>query len=598
MSVDTVTAKPFGADILPTGGVRFRLYAPGARVVELDCGSSGVPRAMVRGNDGFYELAVPEAGPQTRYTFVIDGLRVPDPASRYQPGGVHGASEVIDPKAYAWRDGEWSVPPWHETIFYELHVGTFTSAGTYAAAAEHLDELVTLGVTAVELMPLAEAPGERNWGYDGVLPYAPAHYYGTPDDLRAFVDRAHALGLAVFLDVVYNHFGPEGNYLHAYAPEFYTDRYDTPWGAALDVGAPERRDIRAFFIENAIYWLDEFHFDGLRLDAVHAIYDGDERPFLRELAASVRDRIDRTVHLVLENDGNESTLLEAGFRAQWNDDSHHAAHVVATGQRDGYYADYADAPIALLGRTITTGFAYQGEASRYRNLPSRGEPSAHLPLASFVNFLQNHDQIGNRPFGERITALAPDYAVRTIVAIILLAPPVPLLFMGEEWGASTPFLFFCNFEPELARAVTAGRRAEFAAFAEFSDERARERIPDPSARETFERSIVRWEERTTPPHAAWLAFYTHVLGIRKREIVPRIAGATGLRSRYDTIGATGLRARWHLHDGSTLGLEANLGDAAADGFSSLPQGFVAFSTHDPTYPGGIAPPWSVRWTID
>ncbi|GAC1303564.1 MAG: malto-oligosyltrehalose trehalohydrolase [Vulcanimicrobiaceae bacterium] len=574
--------------------MRFRVYAPSARSVELALdGASGAP--MHRRDDGFFEIVVADAAAGTRYAFVIDGLRAPDPASRFQPEGVHGTSVVVDPAAYAWRSTAWAGRPWHETIFYELHVGTFTPAGTYAAAAERLDDLVALGITAVELMPLADVPGERNWGYDGVLPFAPSHNYGSPDDLRRFVDRAHELGLAVYLDVVYNHFGPEGNYLHAYAPEFYTERHHTPWGAAIDVAAPDREAVRAFFIANAVYWLQEYRFDGLRLDAVHAIYDGEDREFLRELAATVHDTVGRDVHLVVENDDNESSLLEAGFRAQWNDDAHHAAHVVATGQRDGYYGDYAADPIALLGRTIATGFGYQGEASTYRNLPSRGEPSAHLRLSSFVNFLQNHDQIGNRPFGERITALAPEAAVRALVAVLFLAPPVPLLFMGEEWGASTPFLYFCDFEPALARAVTEGRRAEFASFAEFSDERSRARIPDPSARATFERSVLRWSERTVAPHAAWLAYYRDVLRVRTAEIVPRIANARGRESRYERFDTTGLRASWSLDDGRTLHLEANLGDAPIAGASPR-DGRVLFATH-PMPADGATPAWSVRWTI-
>ncbi|GAC1539460.1 MAG: malto-oligosyltrehalose trehalohydrolase [Vulcanimicrobiaceae bacterium] len=598
MSALTLPAMPFGTQLVPTGGVRFRLYAPRARSIELvlEPAVSGVP--MLRRDDGFFEVVAPQASAGARYRFDIDGLRVPDPASRYQPDGVHGPSAVVDPAAYGWRCEGWSPPPWHETVLYELHVGTFTQAGTYAAAAQRLSALVDLGVTAVELMPLADFPGTRNWGYDGVLPFAPAHTYGTPDDLKAFVDAAHGHGLAVYLDVVYNHFGPEGNYLHAYAPEFYTERYRTPWGAAIDVQGPERGAVRAFFIENAIYWLTEFRFDGLRLDAVHAIYDGAERAFLRELATTVHARVDRAVHLVVENEDNESGLLGAGFRAQWNDDAHHAAHVAVTGQRDGYYSDYATNTIALLGRTLTAGFGYQGEPSAYRNDVPRGEPSAQLDLASFVNFMQNHDQIGNRPFGERITALAPDYAVRAMVATFLLAPPVPLLFMGEEWGASTPFLFFCDFEPELARAVTQGRRAEFASFAAFADERARERIPDPSAVSTFERSTLLWDERAQAPHDAWLAFYRTLLATRRREIAPRIARANGRDSHFVTLGDAGLRATWRLDDATTLEVEANFHGEATRGFSSLPKGFVIFSTHDPTYPDGIAPPWSVRWTID
>ncbi len=586
---------PFGAELTPLDGVRFRLYAPSATHVDLMLDDSA-PEPLRRVDDGFFECVDSRARAGSRYAFLVDGMRVPDPASRFNPDGPHGSSVVVDPAAFPWPHDQWNGRAWNEHVFYEIHIGTFTPEGTYAAAAEKLPHVVDLGITAVELMPIAQAPGARNWGYDGVLLYAPAHTYGTPEDIKNFIVRAHALGVAVYLDVVYNHFGPEGNYLHAYAPEFYTDRHDTPWGAAIDV--LERAHVRAFFIENAIYWLEEFRFDGLRLDAVHAIHDGDDRAFLRELAATVHKRVTRPVHLIIENDDNESALLEAGFRAQWNDDAHHAAHVTVTAERDGYYADYADAPTAMFGRTLTKGFGYQGEPSSVRDGKLRGSLSDHLAHASFVNFLQNHDQIGNRPHGERITALAPDYAVRAVVAALLLAPPVPLLFMGEEWGASTPFLFFCDFAPDLARSITAGRRNGFAAFADIADPEMRDVIPDPNSPETFVRSTLLWDERTTSPHDAWLAYYRNLLRIRATEIAPRSARACGVDAEYDAIGEFGLRAKWRLDDGSALALETNLGETAQDGFSAYPKGCVVFSTHDPTFADGIAPPWSVRWTID
>ena len=601
MSVDSRVSMPFGATVLPGGGVRFRLYAPSATHVaihlEMPGTSETLQRTLVRTESGFHEIDLIEAGPGTRYSFSIDGLHAPDPAARYAPDGVHGPSVVVDPAAYEWRSDSWRGRPWPETIFYELHVGTFTPRGTFAAVAERLADLAALGITALQIMPLAEAPGTRNWGYDGVLLFAPSHNYGTPDDLRALVDRAHELGIAVYLDVVYNHFGPEGNYLHAYAPEFYTERHRTPWGAAIDVEHRERTHVRAFFIANAQYWLREFHLDGLRLDAVHAIYDGDDRAFLRELAAAVHAGADRRVYLVVENEDNESALLDAGFRAQWNDDAHHAAHVLATGQRDGYYSDYATDPLWQFGRTLTAGFAYQGEPSAYRKGVPRGEPSGHLPLVAFVNFVQNHDQIGNRAFGERIASLAPAPAVRAIVAATLLAPSIPMLFMGEEWAATTPFQYFCDFEPALARAVAEGRRAEFASFAGFANEDERERIPDPTDAATFARSTLRWEERTMPTHAAWLAFYRELLHVRMREIVPRIAGVTGCESHYETFGDASLRATWRLDDGTILRLDGNFDATPAAEFSSTPNGTVLYSTHAPHYAGGVAPPWSVRWTL-
>ena len=589
---------PFGTRILDDGrGVLFRLYAPAAQRVGLRYGSDSEPQSLMldSARRGWFEGVAPGAAAGTRYRFAIDGLLAPDPASRFQPEGVHGPSAVVDPGAFDWPDDGWTGRPWNEHVFYELHVGTFTPEGTYAAAQTKLDDLADLGITAVELMPLGEFPGARNWGYDGVLPYAPSHNYGAPEDLKRFVAAAHERRLAVYLDVVYNHFGPEGNYLWTYAPNFYTERYRTPWGAAIDVAAPANDDVRAFFVENALYWLGEYRFDGLRFDAVHTIHDGPKRRFLREMAATIRARVDRQVHLVLENEDNEAAILDA-YTAQWNDDAHHGAHVAITGQTEGYYADYARAPVRLLGRALTHGFAYQGEPSQARGGRSRGSPSAQLPLCAVVDFLQNHDQIGNRAFGERITALAPLDAVRAASAVLLLAPSIPLLFMGQEWGASSPFLFFCDFEPELARDVTAGRRNEFRTFAAFSDRAERERIPDPAALETFAASILNWPERELAPHRELLAFHRDLLRLRRERIAARIAAVRGTDADFVTIGTRGLHA-WWLLDGATLHLEANLAAEPAGGFASQPLGAPIFSTHGDTFTGAQAPAWSVRWTL-
>ena len=591
---------PFGSQ-LTSDGVRFRLYAPAASRVELELAlaEGGAERvvALQALGSGWFETVVAGARAGARYAYILDGAetRVPDPASRFQPDGVHGASVVVDPGAFAWPQDPWPGRPWSEHVFYELHLGTFTPEGTYAAAQAKLGELAALGITAVELMPLAEVPGARNWGYDGVLPYAPTRNYGTPEQLKEFIVAAHGHGLNVYLDVVYNHFGPEGNYLHGYAPTFYTERHKTPWGAAIDVEAPERDDVRAFFIENALYWTQEYRFDGLRFDAVHAIYDGADRRFLRELAHTVHERSDRPLHLVLENENNEAPLLHDSFRAQWNDDEHHVMHVLATGEKDGYYMDYADETVARFGRTLTQGFAYQGELSKNKG-ESRGTPSATLPLGSFVTFLQNHDQIGNRPFGDRIANIAPAAAVRALLGAYLLAPSPPLLFMGEEWAASTPFLFFCDFEPELARLVTEGRRNEFGAFAAFADPAQRDRIPDPAAVETFERSTLRWNERGDEPHAGWLAYYRKLLAIRRDEIAPRVRGLDGPDASFEVLGARGLSARFALDGGGTLALEANLGDSEGHGFDARAGSTVLFSTHEPV-PAAVFPPWSVRWTL-
>ena len=589
---------PFGAEI-HDDGVAFRLWAPSreSAAVIVD----GAEHALEPHAGGWFERTVHDARVGSRYVFAFPGVdvRVPDPASRFQPDGVHAASEVIDPRAYVWQQPRWRGRPWHETVLYELHVGTFTPEGTYAAATARLDALAELGVTAVELMPLAQPAGERNWGYDGVLPFAPQRAYGTPDELKAFVDAAHARGLCVFLDVVYNHFGPEGNYLRAFAEPFFTDRHHTPWGAAVNVDAHHAEVVREFFVQNSLYWLREYRFDGIRYDAVHEIRDDAPRPFLDELAARVRAGVEpgREVHLVLENDANEARWLDR-YDAQWNDDAHHAFHVLTTGETDGYYRDYAREPARLLARALAEGFAYQGEPSEHRGGAPRGEPSAALPSTGFVDFLQNHDQIGNRPFGERITALAPDAAVRAATAVLLLAPAIPLLFMGEEWAASTPFLFFADFGAELALAVTEGRRREFAAWASFGDPAARDRIPDPQDPATMRASVLRWGERAQPRHAALLALHRELLALRARLIVPRLAsGAHG--DGFELLGSTAFRVAWRFGDGARLALIANLGGHPAN-VSYAVDGARIFTLGDvPANAGAVVlPPWSAGWFLE
>src|SRR5262245_14150785 len=492
--VHRVHRMPFGAEVQAGGGARFRLWAPALAALTLRL--DGLPdRAMTAVGDGWFETVVMEASAGTRYVYALpDGGTVPDPASRRQPDDVHGPSEIVDPAAFVWTDTAWRGRPFEDAVFYELHVGTFTPAGTFDGVARELDRLARLGITAIELMPLAESPGRRGWGYDGVYPFAPEASYGPPDALKRLVCAAHARGLMVFVDVVYNHFGPEGNYLARYAPAFFTPQYRTPWGDAIDFAGPSARVVRDFFMHNALYWLEEFHADGLRLDAVHAIHDPSRPHFLEELADTVHRRIggQRHVHLVLENDRNQAGLLARGtapdrprwYTAQWNDDVHHAFHVLLTGEHSGYYADYADEPAAHLGRALTSGFAYQGEPSAFRGGAARGEPSAHLPPTAFVGFLQNHDQVGNRALGDRLAALAPALAPRTAMAVLLLAPSPPLLFMGEEWGATTPFPFFCDVGPELAPLVREGRRREFAHDPAFRD--TLDRLPDPTADATFQ----------------------------------------------------------------------------------------------------------------
>ncbi len=448
-------------------------------------------------------------------------------------------------------------------------------------------------------MPVADFPGRRNWGYDGALPFAPDAAYGRPEDLKALIDRAHARGIMMFLDVVYNHFGPDGNYLGLYAP-FFTDRHSTPWGAGINFDGPDSRPVRDFFIENALYWLTEYRFDGLRLDAVHAIEDDSRVHILTELARRVRETLagDRQIHLVLENDDNEARYLGlGGYDAQWNDDIHHAFHCATTGEDSGYYADYAADPATSLGRALASGFAYQGEPSPYREGKKRGEPSGHLAPSAFVAFLQNHDQVGNRAFGERISDLAEEDARRAALAILLLVPSPPLLFMGEEWQTRRPFLYFCDFADALADAVREGRRREFAGFAAFRDETARARIPDPNAEDTFRRSVLDWAELNDPGHRQWLDFCRALLTLRRREIVPRLAGMKGGSGRFERFGDGGLVCAWTLGDGNTLRLLANLAAEPADPPAGAGEGRLFFSLPDPWEAAGRLPGWSVAWLL-
>ena len=582
---------PFGAELREDGSTRFRLWAPGAnRVdVELGIGDSRSGFGLAAQPDGWFEAVVRDAPAGTRYAFRIDAdLRVPDPASRWNPDDVHAPSAIVDPHTFTWRDAAWRGRPWEEAVIYELHIGTFTPEGSFSAAIGKLDYLAELGVTALEIMPVADFPGHRNWGYDGVLPYAPDSAYGTPDDLKRLVEAAHATRLMVLLDVVYNHFGPEGNYLHAYAPQFFNPRHQTPWGAAINFDADGSRVVRDFFIHNALYWIEEYGMDGLRLDAVHAIADDSQPDIVAELCEAVRagPGRDRHVHIVLENDKNQSRYLARNAKlgpvqasAQWNDDVHHAFHILVTDERDGYYADYAERPLWYLGRCLAEGFAYQGEISAYRDHAPRGEPSAHLPATAFVSFVQTHDQVGNRAFGERIERIADPKALRAAVACLLLSPAPPLLFMGEEFGASSPFQFFCEFGPELAAAVTRGRREEFGRFARFRDPAVQATIPDPNNAATYAASKLKWAELDQALHKEWLALYRELLGLRHRHIVPHLAGVHS-SGTFALIDDHALRVDWTLGDGARLHLVANFSDTPCGGID-IPAGDVIYVSELP-----------------
>ena len=535
---------PFGAE-LDGQTARFRIWAPSAdqMVLELD----GQAHAMTAEGEGWHSARLPaKAGQQ--YIFQLpDGLKCPDPASRAQADGVHGPSLVIDPRSYEWQNTGWHGRPWHEAVVYELHAGAF---GGFEGIAKQLPRLAKLGVTAIELMPIAQFPGAHNWGYDGVLPFAPQTSYGTPDQLKAVIDAAHGLGLMVMLDVVYNHFGPDGAYLHAFAKSFFRDDVHTPWGAAIDF---RRTAVREYFEHNALYWLNEYRFDGLRFDAVHAIGDPG---FLDELAATIRGGVEpgRHVHLVLEHEGNAARHLRTGpdapgFDAQWTDDVHHCFHVLLTDESEGYYEDFQD-PIGQLARAMAEGFVYQGEVSKHSGQP-RGEPSAHLPPTAFVICLQNHDQIGNRAMGERLTALADPQALQAALRFLLCTPMIPMVFMGEENASRTPFLFFTDHNEELAKLVRDGRRSEFKHFAAFQDPERRAKIPDPNAASTFAASVPEFGP------APWMEA---ILAFRAGHIAPGIPGCRS--AGVEVLGPKALAASWRLGNGKMLRLWLNLDEAA------------------------------------
>lgn len=525
-------------------GTRFRLWAPFAETVAVrlwpETGDP-IPRDPVPLEPrtlGYFEGVVPAVGPGPRYTYVLDGTKErPDPASRFQPEGVHGPSAVVDPEAFEWTDRDWTGVPLDRLIIYELHAGTFTQAGTFEAIIPYLEYLRDeVGVTAIELMPVAQFPGTRNWGYDGVYPFAPQASYGGPQGLKTLINACHAKGLAVILDVVYNHLGPEGNYLGDFGP-YFTDRYRTPWGRAINYDGPDSDEVRHFIVSNALYWVTEYHVDGLRLDAIHGIYDFGARHILRELAEVVHaegDRQGRSVLVIAESDLNDVRVIAPpsegghGLDAQWNDDFHHALHTLLTGEREGYYRDFGR--LDQFAAALRDGFVYTGQRSAHRRR-RHGSSSRHRPAAQLVVCAQNHDQVGNRAQGDRLSVGVPPAALKVAAAAVLLAPNVPLLFMGEEYGETAPFQYFTDHgDPALAAAVREGRRTEFAAFTTFGSPDA---VPDPQDPRTFERSRVhpvsqgsgRNQARTT-----LLRWYRRLIELR--QTYPSLAAASegaGLR---------------------------------------------------------------------
>jgi maltooligosyltrehalose trehalohydrolase len=490
---------------------------------------------MRRQPDGYFASTVPDARPGALYRFRVDGRGpFPDPASRFQPQGVHGPSQVVDPDGFAWTDAAWRGYGLEDTLVYELHIGTFTPAGTFRAAIERLPYLRDLGVTVIELMPLGDFAGERNWGYDGVAPFAPARCYGTPDDLRALVNAAHAADIGVHVDVVYNHFGPDGAYQRAFSPHYISSTHRSPWGETLNFDGPHSRPVRDYVVENALRWIREYHVDGLRLDATHAIVDDGPRPIVAEIAAAARHAATtsgRRVLVIAEDARNLRAVIEPesaggwGADAVWSDDFHHQMRRALAGDSDGYFGDFTGST-ADIAATIRLGWLYRGQYAPYFGHP-RGTDSSGLPCDRFVVFLQNHDQVGNRAMGDRLHHTIAPAAWRAAMALLLLLPETPLLFMGQEWGASTPFQFFTDHHPELGRAVTAGRREEFSRFAAFADAERRAHIPDPQAPETFRASRLVWSELEREPHRALLELTRRLLALRRTEPALRRAGVAG-----------------------------------------------------------------------
>lgn len=588
-------ALPWGAELVDDGA-RFRLWAPGQDIVSLHA-EAGATVPMAKMDGGWFEVVTDAVPVDTGYSYVLsDGMRVPDPAARAQMGDVHGPSRLVDPKAYDWRTPDWKGRPWEGAILYELHTGTFSLDGTFDGIAQDLDRLIDLGVTAVELMPVAQFGGNRGWGYDGVLLYAPHVAYGGPEGLKRLVDACHERGLMILLDVVYNHFGPDGNYLHLYAEDFFHAERHTPWGAAI---AFDRAPVRQFFVHNVLYWLEEFRFDGLRFDAIDQIKDPSEEEILAEMAREVREKFpDRHIHLTIEDDENTTRLLQydAGgmprlFTAEWNDDWHHAMHALLTGEDAGYYQDYADAPGKRVAETMAQGFGYQGEPSPFRGNKKRGQPSAHLPPTAFIDFLQNHDQAGNRAQGDRITTLAEPQAVEAALTLLLLSPHIPLLFMGDEYGETRPFQFFTDFTGDLAEAVRKGRNEEFRNNAAFAEAFTKNQVPDPNALSTFAASVL------APTATPRLDLVKNLIAARQTHIVPRLAGAPGNAGTLDAIDGNVFAVSWRLGDGATLTLAANLsdtpavrpGDATGGPFFAYPQEMDVTTR--------TLPPWSVIATL-
>ena len=575
--------------------VQFRVWSPTTRSIDLMVQRPETPPSVLPlqpSGDGYFTGTFPDIQTGTRYQFRINGGHsYPDPASRFQPEGVHGPSQVVDPSLFHWTDANWTGLRMEDLILYELHVGTFTPAGTFNGVREKLKALQDLGITAVELLPVADFPGNRNWGYDGVDLFAPARCYGTPDELRHLVNEAHALNIGVILDVVYNHLGPEGAYLGAFSPYYFSSRHKSPWGDAINFDDEYCRHARHFFIENALHWIHEYHIDGLRLDATHAMVDDSPTHFLKELAQKVHASLPkkRNVLLIAEDDRNQAQLILPsdrggyGLDGVWADDFHHQVRCLLAGDDEGYFQDFTG-NIEDLAKTIRQGWFYTGQNSVFRKR-ARGTSTEGISLQKFVHCIQNHDQVGNRAMGDRLHFEVDLASFRAASALLLLSPATPLLFMGQEWGASTPFCFFTDHPEALGKAVTKGRQNEFRQFKAFSQPDAILSIPDPQALATFVSSKLNWEERHRQPHAGILGLYRDLIKLRKTE--PALQGKLTSSLELEALGKNILAVKRKAADNSALLVVACLKG----------QERIIMGTHSATQP----PPgkrWDLLWTTE
>lgn len=554
-SVETLPRTPrWGPVRLANGATRFQLWAPAeGRVIFI---GDAERHPMIRSDDGWHVVDI-AADVGTTYQFILsDGRMVGDPASRLQLDGLDGPSVLVDSDSYEWQNSAWAGRPWEETIVYEIHVGTFTEEGTFRSAIARLPMLADIGITAIEVMPLAHFPGTRGWGYDGVLQFAPHNVYGAPEDLKAFVDSAHGYGLMVFLDVVYNHFGPEGNYLGQYAPGFFRKDSPTPWGAAI---AYERPEVRDYFIENVLYWLRDFRLDGLRFDAIDQIEDGSDVHILEQIAIAVRREItDRHVHLITENPANGTDLMEAipggrYYKADWNDDFHHAVHVAVTGEAIGYYEPFNDDPWEKIRRVMASGYLRPGKAIVSENPP----PSEALPPTAFIHFLQNHDQVGNRALGDRLHLGIDRQIYRALTEVLFLSPQIPMLFMGDEHLSLRPFNFFADYKGEIAEAVRSNRPKEAQNFGGLPDGVTEHDIPDPNDIRTFRGSKIDWSDASSQGAIAWADYLGHLIRIRRERIIPLLSSAGGYSGSIVEAPDSCLFVDWRLGE-HVLKLRANL----------------------------------------